>query len=117
MTRAHKGWALDSVTIHNEVLRQSKEEIVAPPAVGDRDSARAGAEVRVLPKGDLCMHQSSPLALQPGIYLICNQNKHGNPFLYIYTVLARKRSSVTAVAAWGMGECQGPSRDKQDRQA
>lgn len=34
VTRAHKGWALDSVTIHNEVLRQTKEEITSPPAVG-----------------------------------------------------------------------------------
>nr|KAF6461745.1 dynein axonemal heavy chain 8 [Molossus molossus] len=34
VTRAHKGWALDSVTIHNEVLRQTKEEILAPPAEG-----------------------------------------------------------------------------------
>ncbi|XP_044299056.1 dynein axonemal heavy chain 8 isoform X1 [Varanus komodoensis] len=32
VTRAHKGWALDTVTIHNEVLKQVKEEItVAPP--------------------------------------------------------------------------------------
>ncbi|XP_004619390.1 dynein axonemal heavy chain 8 [Sorex araneus] len=34
VTRAHKGWALDSVTIHNEVLRQTKEEITTPPAEG-----------------------------------------------------------------------------------
>ena len=34
VTRAHKGWALDSVTIHNEVLRQTKEEVTSPPAVG-----------------------------------------------------------------------------------
>ncbi|XP_028623753.1 dynein heavy chain 8, axonemal [Grammomys surdaster] len=34
VTRAHKGWALDTVTIHNEVLRQTKEEIVTPPAEG-----------------------------------------------------------------------------------
>ncbi|NWX18802.1 DYH8 protein, partial [Aegotheles bennettii] len=33
-TRAHKGWALDTVTIHNEVLRQNKEEITAPPSEG-----------------------------------------------------------------------------------
>uniref|UniRef100_A0A8C8RGD8 Dynein axonemal heavy chain 8 n=1 Tax=Pelusios castaneus TaxID=367368 RepID=A0A8C8RGD8_9SAUR len=33
-TRAHKGWALDTVTIHNEVLKQSKEEITTPPAEG-----------------------------------------------------------------------------------
>ncbi|VCW69201.1 unnamed protein product [Gulo gulo] len=34
VTRAHKGWALDSVTIHNEVLRQTKEEITLPPMEG-----------------------------------------------------------------------------------
>ncbi|XP_074204733.1 dynein axonemal heavy chain 8 isoform X2 [Camelus bactrianus] len=34
VTRAHKGWALDTVTIHNEVLRQTKEEITSPPAEG-----------------------------------------------------------------------------------
>uniref|UniRef100_A0A8B9E3A9 Dynein axonemal heavy chain 8 n=1 Tax=Anser cygnoides TaxID=8845 RepID=A0A8B9E3A9_ANSCY len=33
-TRAHKSWALDTVTIHNEVLKQNKEEITAPPSEG-----------------------------------------------------------------------------------
>lgn len=33
VTRAHKGWALDSVTLHNDVLKQSKEDINSPPAV------------------------------------------------------------------------------------
>ncbi|KGL82064.1 Dynein heavy chain 8, axonemal, partial [Tinamus guttatus] len=33
-TRAHKGWALDTVTIHNEVLKQTKEEITVPPSEG-----------------------------------------------------------------------------------
>lgn len=33
VTRAHKGWALDTVTIHNEVLKQVKEEITAAPQV------------------------------------------------------------------------------------
>uniref|UniRef100_A0A8C7ITK8 Dynein axonemal heavy chain 8 n=1 Tax=Oncorhynchus kisutch TaxID=8019 RepID=A0A8C7ITK8_ONCKI len=32
VTRAHKGWALDTVTLHNDVLKQSKEEITASPA-------------------------------------------------------------------------------------
>lgn len=32
-TRAHKGWALDRVTIHNKVLKQNKDEITAPPSV------------------------------------------------------------------------------------
>lgn len=32
VTRAHKGWALDSVTLHNEVIKQFKEDInTAPP--------------------------------------------------------------------------------------
>ncbi|KAJ8009361.1 hypothetical protein DPEC_G00088090 [Dallia pectoralis] len=34
VTRAHKGWALDTVTLHNEVLKQNKEEITASPAEG-----------------------------------------------------------------------------------
>ncbi|KAM6082368.1 dynein axonemal heavy chain 8 [Chlamydotis macqueenii] len=33
-TQAHKGWALDRITIHNEVLKQNKEEITAPPSEG-----------------------------------------------------------------------------------
>ncbi|KFQ24224.1 Dynein heavy chain 8, axonemal, partial [Merops nubicus] len=32
-TRAHKGWALDTVTIHNTVLKQNKDNITAPPSV------------------------------------------------------------------------------------
>ena len=34
VTRAHKGWALDSVVVHNEMTRMNKEEITAPPAEG-----------------------------------------------------------------------------------
>ncbi|XP_041950591.1 dynein heavy chain 8, axonemal-like [Alosa sapidissima] len=34
VTRAHKGWALDTVTLHNEVLKQTKEEITSAPAEG-----------------------------------------------------------------------------------
>lgn len=33
VARAHKGWALDSVTVQNVVLKQMKEEITAPPTV------------------------------------------------------------------------------------
>lgn len=33
VTRAHKGWALDSVTLHNEVIKAVKEDISAPPVV------------------------------------------------------------------------------------
>merc|ERR1711881_219035 len=34
VTRMHKGWALDTVTLHNEVLRNFKEEFSSPPAEG-----------------------------------------------------------------------------------
>ncbi|XP_048452578.1 dynein axonemal heavy chain 8-like [Rhincodon typus] len=34
VTRAHKGWALDSVTLHNEVTKLMKEEIKIPPPEG-----------------------------------------------------------------------------------
>ncbi|XP_052240013.1 dynein axonemal heavy chain 8-like isoform X2 [Dreissena polymorpha] len=34
VTRAHKGWALDSVTLHNDVLKHSKEDIMGAPSEG-----------------------------------------------------------------------------------
>lgn len=34
VTRAHKGWALDSVVLHNDVIRAMKEDINSPPSVG-----------------------------------------------------------------------------------
>ncbi|KAK6173326.1 hypothetical protein SNE40_016798 [Patella caerulea] len=34
VTRAHKGWALDSVTLHNDVMKTFKEDITGPPAEG-----------------------------------------------------------------------------------
>ena len=33
VTRAHKGWALDSVVLHNDVIRAMKEDINSPPSV------------------------------------------------------------------------------------
>ncbi|KAK6616888.1 Dynein heavy chain 8, axonemal [Polyplax serrata] len=34
VARAHKGWALDSVILHNDVLKLMREEVRAPPAEG-----------------------------------------------------------------------------------
>lgn len=31
VTRAHKGWALDGVVLHNDVTRSMKEDITSPP--------------------------------------------------------------------------------------
>lgn len=33
VTRAHKGWALDSVILHNDVTKQFKEDITSSPVV------------------------------------------------------------------------------------
>ena len=33
VTRAHKGWALDSVVLHNDVMKQMKEDISSAPSV------------------------------------------------------------------------------------
>lgn len=33
VTRAHKGWALDMVSLHNDVTKYTYEEIKAPPPV------------------------------------------------------------------------------------
>lgn len=35
VTRAHKGWALDVVALHNDVTKYSLDEIKAPPAVSN----------------------------------------------------------------------------------
>lgn len=34
VTRAHKGWALDTVILHNEVTRSMKDDITSPPGEG-----------------------------------------------------------------------------------
>ncbi|XP_026672559.1 dynein heavy chain 8, axonemal-like [Ceratina calcarata] len=34
VTRTHKGWALDNVTLHNDVLRYTADEIKTPPMEG-----------------------------------------------------------------------------------
>lgn len=34
VTRAHKGWALDSVVLQNQITRYNKEDIHDPPAEG-----------------------------------------------------------------------------------
>lgn len=33
VTRAHKGWALDNVTLHNEVMKQMAGDVKSSPSV------------------------------------------------------------------------------------
>lgn len=33
VTRAHKGWALDMVALHNDVTKSTLDEIKSPPVV------------------------------------------------------------------------------------
>lgn len=70
VTRAHKGWALDNVTLHNEVLRNLAEEIRTPPPV--RNCDRAGQLER---KREIFLY--SPL-----LFL---GNKFGREKIYIAT--------------------------------
>ena len=34
MTRAHKGWALDTVVLENDVTKMTKEDVTLPPTEG-----------------------------------------------------------------------------------
>lgn len=34
VTRAHKGWALDSVVLQNQITRYNKEDIIEAPTEG-----------------------------------------------------------------------------------
>ena len=41
VTRAHKGWALDSVTLHNDVTKMTKEDVQTAPAEGKSEQCPA----------------------------------------------------------------------------
>lgn len=34
VTRAHKGWALDTVVLHNDVTKYMREDVTTPPTEG-----------------------------------------------------------------------------------
>jgi hypothetical protein len=45
VTRAHKGWALDSVILQNQITRYNKEDIHDPPSEGDEISRENNQEI------------------------------------------------------------------------
>jgi dynein heavy chain len=45
VTRAHKGWALDSVILQNQITRYNKEDIHDPPSEGEEISRENNQEI------------------------------------------------------------------------
>lgn len=52
ITRAHKGWALDTVILDNEVTRMMKEDVHAPPNEGMK-ILRSTLEIRTFLMQDI----------------------------------------------------------------
>lgn len=48
VTRANKGWALDTVILYNKVLKQTKEEITASPTVSQKHGNTINTQINFL---------------------------------------------------------------------
>lgn len=59
VTRAHKGWALDTVTLHNDVLKKNKEEITAPPAVSHSTQTLRKTTIHLVFNSNHSCHRST----------------------------------------------------------
>ncbi|XP_072356695.1 dynein axonemal heavy chain 8-like [Scyliorhinus torazame] len=112
VTRAHRGWALDSVTLHNEVTKLMKEEIKVPPAEGvyihglyldgagwDRRNIRlTESTAKVL------------FTMLPVIYIFAiNSTAPKDPKLYICPVYKKpQRTDLTFITALCLKTVQAP---------
>ncbi|XP_038654809.1 dynein heavy chain 8, axonemal-like [Scyliorhinus canicula] len=112
VTRAHRGWALDSVTLHNEVTKLMKEEIKVPPAEGvyihglyldgagwDRRNVRlTESTAKVL------------FTMLPVIYIFAiNSTAPKDPKLYICPVYKKpQRTDLTFITAFCLKTVQAP---------
>ena len=45
VTRAHKGWSLDSVVLYNDVTKAFKEDITTPPLVSTEGAVSGQCEM------------------------------------------------------------------------
>ncbi|XP_059501668.1 dynein axonemal heavy chain 8-like [Stegostoma tigrinum] len=112
VTRAHKGWALDSVTLHNEVTKLMKDEIKLPPPEGvyiyglyldgagwDRRNIRlTESTAKVL------------FTMLPVIYIFAiNSTASKDPKLYICPVYKKpQRTDLTFITALCLKTVQPP---------
>ncbi|XP_038654873.1 dynein heavy chain 8, axonemal-like isoform X2 [Scyliorhinus canicula] len=112
VTRAHRGWALDSVTLHNEVTKLMKEEIKIPPPEGvyihglyldgagwDRRNVRlTESTAKVL------------FTMLPVIYIFAiNSTAPKDPKLYICPVYKKpQRTDLTFITALCLKTIQAP---------
>ncbi|XP_067841426.1 dynein axonemal heavy chain 8-like [Heptranchias perlo] len=112
VTRAHKGWALDSVTLHNEVTKLMKDEVKIPPQEGvyihglyldgagwDRRNARlTESTAKVL------------FTVLPVIYIFAiNSTAPKDPKLYICPVYKKpQRTDLTFITAICLKTLQPP---------
>ncbi|XP_067841427.1 dynein axonemal heavy chain 8-like [Heptranchias perlo] len=112
VTRAHKGWALDSVTLHNEVTKLMKDEVKIPPQEGvyihglyldgagwDRRNARlTESTAKVL------------FTMLPVIYIFAiNSTAPKDPKLYICPVYKKpQRTDLTFITAICLKTLQPP---------
>ncbi|KAG7229074.1 hypothetical protein INR49_013193 [Caranx melampygus] len=104
VTRANKGWALDTVTLHNKVLKQGKEEITASPSEGVYVYGLfldgAGWD-----RKNTCLTESSPKVLfipLPVIHMFAiNSSPPVDPKLYFCPIYKKPRRTdlnyITAV--------------------
>ena len=112
VTRAHKGWSLDSVVVHNEVTKMSKEDVTAPPAEGvyvhslfldgagwDRRNSRL---IEPTPK---VLYISMPV-----IHIYAVNNTSGkDPKLYVCPVYKKpRRTDLTYITALVLRSNQHP---------
>uniref|UniRef100_A0A665W659 Dynein, axonemal, heavy chain 5 like n=1 Tax=Echeneis naucrates TaxID=173247 RepID=A0A665W659_ECHNA len=103
VTRANKGWALDTVILHNKVLKQGKEEITAiPSGVYVYGLYLDGAS---WDKKNCCLTESSPKVLftpLPVIHIFAiNSTAALDPKLYVCPIYKKPRRTdlnyITAV--------------------
>ena len=112
VTRAHKGWALDTVMLHNDVTRSLKDDITQPPSEGvyvyglfleGAGWDRRGCKL-IEPKPKILFE---PL---PVIHLYAINTTGGNdPRLYLCPIYKKpRRTDLTYIASVELKTSQNP---------
>ncbi|XP_047128116.1 dynein axonemal heavy chain 8 isoform X1 [Hydra vulgaris] len=112
VTRMHKGWALDSVILHNDVLKQMKEEITASPQEGVyvyglylEGSSWDRKNCKLVDSSPKTLFTALPVV---HIYAI-NNTSLKDPRLYMCPVYKKpKRTDLTYITALSLRTTQNP---------